>query len=157
MDTFACSQVQQFIIAILDLAVILKIQFRLLNMINNNTFIQFKKIFCNICSFAASSCCSLRVVKQRKISIVTQSTSSKLLLRLVHGNERKTFATKDKSHLKEYPEFFFLFFFHLKISILNTITGTLAIVMRQNKSYVIEGRAINFKEERRNRMHFFIK
>ena len=168
MDTFACSQVQQFIIAILDLAVILKIQFRLQNMINNNTFIQFKKIFYNscpaklvyyfICSFAASSCCSLRVVKQRKISIVTQSTSSKLSLRLVHGNERKTFATKDKSHLKEYPEFFFpFFFFHLKISILNTITGTLAIVMRQNKSYVIEGRAINFKEERRNRMHFFIK
>lgn len=121
MDTFACSQVQQFIIAILDLAVILKIQFRLLNMTNNNTLIQFKKIFYNscpaklvhyfICSFAASSCCSLRVVKQRKISIVTQSTSPKLLLRLVHGNERKTFATKDKSHLKEYPEFFFFFFF----------------------------------------------
>ena len=137
-------------------------------MINNNTFIQFKKIIHNpcpaklvhyfICSFPASSCCSLRVVKQRKISIVTWSTSSKLLLRLVHGNERKTFATKDKSHLKEYPEFFsFFFFFHLKISILNTITGTLAIVMRQNKSYVIEGRAIKFKEERRNRMHFFIK
>lgn len=120
MDTFACSLVQQFIIAILDLAVILKIQFRLLNMINNNTLIQFKKIFYNpcpaklvhyfICSFAASSCCSLRVVKQRKISIVTQSTSPKLLLKM-NGNERKTFATKDKSHLKEYPEFFFFFFF----------------------------------------------
>ena len=88
---------------------------------------------------------------------MTYSTSSKLLLRLVHRNEMKTFATKDKSHLKEYPEFFFFFFFHLKISILNAITGTLAIVMRQNKSYVIEGGATNFKEERRNRMHFFIK
>lgn len=120
MDTFACSLVQQFIIAILDLAVILKIQFRLLNMINNNTLIQCKKIFYNscpaklvhyfICSFAASTCCSLRVAKQRKISIVTQSTSPKLLLKM-NGNERKTFATKDKSHLKEYPEFLFFFFF----------------------------------------------
>ena len=41
---------------------------------------------------------------------MTYSTSSKLLLRLVHRNEMKTFATKDKSHLKEYPEFFFFFF-----------------------------------------------